>query len=46
MKKIYFSPTVVVTAVNNTDVITRSGLVFGGEKGQSEKESFGALFEQ
>ncbi|MBQ9519239.1 MAG: hypothetical protein IJR59_05035 [Firmicutes bacterium] len=44
MKKIYTRPTVSVTVVKNTDVITLSGLTFGGDKGQSEKESFSSLF--
>ncbi len=44
MKKIYDTPELSVTRIENTDVITLSGLIFGGEKGESEKESFSDMF--
>ncbi|MBQ9605379.1 MAG: hypothetical protein IJR45_08210 [Firmicutes bacterium] len=43
MKK-YESPVLSITELKNDDVITTSGLVFGGEKGSSDKESFSDLF--
>ena len=44
MKKIYDTPELSVTRIENTDVITLSGLIFGGEKGESEKASFADMF--
>ncbi len=44
MKKIYTSPKINVQSIKNTDVITLSGLIFGGDKGESQKESFSDLF--
>ncbi len=44
MKKMYTKPVIGVIIIKNTDVITLSGLIFGGDKGQSEKESFNSLF--
>ena len=44
MKKIYDTPEMSMTKIKNTDIITLSGLIFGGEKGESEKESFSDMF--
>lgn len=44
MKKSYNTPMIDVVALKNEDVITTSGLIFGGENGKSEKESFNTLF--
>lgn len=44
MTKKYESPVLTITELKNEDVITTSGLVFGGEKGSSDKESFSSLF--
>ena len=43
MKK-YESPVLTITELKNEDVITTSGLIFGGNNGKSDKESFGSLF--
>lgn len=43
MKK-YESPVLSITELKNYDVITISGLIFGGDNGKSDKESFGSLF--
>ena len=40
----YESPVLNITELKNQDVITASGLIFGGEKGSSDKESFSDLF--
>ncbi|MBQ7264965.1 MAG: hypothetical protein IJS61_02585 [Firmicutes bacterium] len=40
----YESPMIKITELKNEDVITTSGLIFGGEKGKSDKESFDSLF--
>ena len=44
MKKSYNTPMIDVVALKNEDVITTSGLIFGGENGKSENESFNTLF--
>ena len=44
MKKIYAKPEIHTTTIKNNDVITLSGLIFGGDNGKSEKESFNTLF--
>ena len=44
MKKSYETPIIDVIVLKNEDVITTSGLIFGGENGKSEKESFNTLF--
>ncbi len=44
MKKIYDKAEISIITIKNNDVITLSGLIFGGEKGESEKASFGDLF--
>ena len=44
MKKTYSKPVFGITQFENSDVITLSGLIFGGDKGESQKESFGSLF--
>ena len=44
MKKEYESPVLSITELKNADVITISGLIFGGDNGKSDKESFGSLF--
>ncbi len=37
MSKKYKIPVLTVTELKNEDVITTSGLIFGGEKGSSDK---------
>lgn len=44
MKKSYDTPIIEVIAFKTEDVITTSGLNFGGANGKSEKESFNSLF--
>ena len=44
MKKEYESPVLTITELKNDDVITTSGLIFGGDNGKSDKESFNDLF--
>ena len=44
MKKEYDSPVLTITELKNDDVITASGLIFGGDNGKSDKESFNDLF--
>ena len=44
MKKTYIKPQMGITKIINTDVITLSGLIFGGEKGEAQKESFDSMF--
>ncbi|MBQ9604526.1 MAG: hypothetical protein IJR45_03835 [Firmicutes bacterium] len=43
-KKVYTSPSLTITTLVSADVITASGLTFGGENGKSTSESFGSLF--
>ncbi len=43
-KKTYAAPTISIITINSNDVITASGLIFGGESGKSKSESFSALF--
>ena len=40
----YEKPDLKITELKNEDVITISGLIFGGDNGKSDKESFGSLF--
>ena len=40
----YESPVLTITELKNEDVIAISGLIFGGDKGNSDKESFVSLF--
>ena len=40
----YESPVLKITELKNKDVITASGLIFGGDKGESKKESIDSLF--
>ena len=40
----YEKPILKITELKNEDVITASGLIFGGDNGKSDKESFGSLF--
>lgn len=42
--KKYESPKMTVTELSNQSIITVSGLVFGGESGKADKESFNSLF--
>lgn len=44
MKKIYKKAEISIVSIKSNDVITTSGLIFGGDKGQSQKESFSSLF--
>ena len=44
LKKEYESPVLTITELKNDDVITTSGLIFGGDNGKSDKESFNDLF--
>lgn len=44
MLRKYESPTVTMVELKNENVITKSGLIFGGDNGQSKKESFSSLF--
>ena len=44
MKKEYETPVLTITELKNEDVITTSGLIFGGDNGKSDKESFSDLF--
>ena len=44
MTKKYESPVLMITELKNEDVITASGLIFGGDNGKSDKESFNDLF--
>ncbi len=45
MKKIYKKAEISIVSIKSNDVITLSGgLIFGGDKGQSQKESFSSLF--
>ena len=44
MLRKYESPVLKITELKNEDVITASGLIFGGDNGQSKKESFSSLF--
>lgn len=43
-KKVYTSPTLSVAVFGSADVITTSGLTFGGQKGSSASESFSSVF--
>ena len=43
-KKSYTSPVLTIITLSSNDIITASGLVFGGEKGKSNTESFDSLF--
>ncbi|MBQ9604952.1 MAG: hypothetical protein IJR45_06015 [Firmicutes bacterium] len=43
-KKVYTSPILTITAFVSDDVITASGLKYGGESGKADSGSFGALF--
>lgn len=45
MKSIYSKPEIEITIISNSDVITASGLVYGGSSGKAESESFNSLFE-
>ncbi|MBR1737659.1 MAG: hypothetical protein IJ736_11700 [Firmicutes bacterium] len=40
----YESPVLTITELKNEDIVTTSSLIFGGDKGTSEKESFNSLF--
>lgn len=44
MPKNYENPVLIITELKNKDVITASGLIFGGDNGKSDKESFSSLF--
>ena|GEM_PF-1437610 len=44
MKKVYEKAEISVISIKSNDVITLSGLIFGGDKGESQKESFSSLF--
>ena len=44
MQKKYENPVLIITELKNEDVIARSGLIFGGDNGKSDKEGFGSLF--
>ena len=44
MKKVYEKAEISIISIESNDVITLSGLTFGGEKGESQKESFSSLF--
>ena len=44
MQKKYENPILTITELKNEDVITVSGLIFGGDNGKSDKEGFGSLF--
>ena len=44
MKKSYETPALEINKIENADIITASGLTFGGANGKSEKESFNSLF--
>ncbi|MBQ7264638.1 MAG: hypothetical protein IJS61_00915 [Firmicutes bacterium] len=44
MIKVYEKPELMITELSNNDIITVSGLTFGGDKGTSNRESFGSLF--
>ena len=44
MKKSYKTPIVEVIVLESEDIITTSGLTYGGTSGVSEKESFNSLF--
>ncbi len=44
MIKVYEKPELLISELSNNDIITVSGLIFGGDKGTSEKESFDSLF--
>ncbi|MBQ7265518.1 MAG: hypothetical protein IJS61_05410 [Firmicutes bacterium] len=43
-KKVYESPSLTITALNSTDVITLSGLTLGNGIGKPQSESFKNLF--
>ena len=44
MKRAYETPALEISKFENADIITTSGLTFGGENGNSQKESFNTLF--
>ena len=44
MKKVYKKAELSIVSIKSNDVITLSGLIFGGDKGESQKESFSSLF--
>ena len=44
MKKTYTTAEISIIEIRSDDVITLSGLIFGGDKGESQKESFSSLF--
>jgi len=46
MKKTYKTPQLNITNFISEDIITASGLTFGGEGGKPISESFGSLFEK
>ena len=44
MRKVYKKAEISISNIKSNDVITLSGLIFGGDKGESQKESFSSLF--